>query len=459
MFKKLSFMFLALCISVVAFSSVYCINVNVGVIETGDVIYFDNSATHWDNVKIYIFHKENDKSTDLKSWDNSDNMTRIGDTDIWKFEITSDMDVDGKLFDWVIFHNGKGNGENQTIDLRYINPIYAFKVDGTEDNKKNGYWYAYDKSELEQLVEDCKKYEEKYYTEESWAAFETSLNEAKNGLKNELRIKDANNGMPGWECEYLTTVSNLKNAINKLIVDNSALQEKINEVKKKDTTGYTQDTIDALNSAISDAEKKIEGTLTVDEIKEQIQKLDDAINNLKTNKDIFKEKVQKGKDILDTDSKYYTDDSIKKLEEALNSVQSVLDNDKATVEDVNNAIKQVEDAINDLEFNDKLLDDLIEKENSTDFNKYTDESSNTLKEAIKEAEDLKTRGNVTVEEFKDIEKKINDGISNLVEKSAVNNTKNPNTGSYIFGVILMLLVATAVFVYTIKYGKKAKNNN
>ncbi len=458
--KKISFIFIALCMCIVTLSSVYCANIDVRKLKAGDVIYFDNSATHWNSVKIYIFNK-NDGDDKLKEWNDSDTMSNIDGTDIWKFEVTADM-LEGKTLGWVIFHNGNGSGENQTIDLCYIDNIYAYKADSTGDNNnKAGYWYVYDKSELEELINKCEEYEKEYYTEATWNSFEQSLNAAKDVLKTEIKLENADNGESGWKCEYQSAIERLKQAKDALVVNKQLLQDKIDEASGKDTTGYTKDTVDALNSTIAEAKEQYKGELSVDQLKEQLQKLDNAINGLKTDKDKLKEKVQEGNDKLESDSKYYTDDSVKKLQDALDNGKNVLDNGSATVKDIQDAVKQIEDAINDLEFNDKLLDELIEKGNSTEFDKYTDETVKTLKDAINEAEGLKSRGNVTVEEFKDIEKKVNDGINNLVEKekSVVNNTKNPNTGSYIFGVVLMLLVATAVFVYTIKYGKKVKNNN
>ncbi len=468
MLKKLSFVIIALCMCIVTLSSVYCANVDVRKLKTGDVIYFDNSGTNWNQVKIYIFNKSDGK---LNEWNNSDTMTRIGNTNIWKFEITSDMKIEEKNLDWVIFHDETNDsGEKQTIDLCYVDNIYAYKVDSTDSNdsnKRKGYWYVYDKSELQNLVEECKQYEEEYYTSDSWTGFETSLNSAKNLLTEEIKLEDPENHESGWNCKYQPAIENLKEKEKALVVDNKKLQEKIDEANKKEKEGYTKDSVDALNSAISEAEEKVKEELTVDEIKDQIKKLDDAINGLKVDKEKLKEKMQEGKDILDSDSKYYTDDSVKTLQDALNNAQNVIDNDNATVENVNDAVKQIEDAINSLDFNDKLLDDLIEKGNSTEFDKYTDETVKTLKDAIKEAEELRDSGDITVEKFKDIEKKVNDAINGLIEKTNVDNTQkeennnssNPNTGSYIFGVALMLAVSTAIFTYTIKYGRKVKNNN
>ena len=68
MFKKLSFLFITLCITLLTFSSVYCANVDMTRLKEGDVIYFDNSGTNWNSVKIYIFENN---GNGLYDWNDS----------------------------------------------------------------------------------------------------------------------------------------------------------------------------------------------------------------------------------------------------------------------------------------------------------------------------------------------------------------------------------------------------
>ena len=438
--KKVSFIFLAFCIAIVSLNYMYCANITVTSLKTGDVIYFDNSGTNWNDSK---------------------SMTKIENSNIWKFEITSDLQIEKDTYDCVIFHNGQGNGDNQTIDLGYISSKFAYKCSGNgEYNKRNGYWYLYDKTDLEKLLSECNKYEQQYYTPNSWEEFQLSIEEARKVLKKEVKLEDANNGEPGYKCDYFYKLNELEQSIQNLIVNKELLKEKIDKANEINIDKYTKDSVNNLNSAISEANSSYNDTnLTVENLKKQLDNLDKAINTLKPNKDELKEKIQEAKDTLDNeDFKYYTEDSLNTLKDNLTKAKEVFDNDNSTVDSVEDSIKNLGDALNSLEFNKQILEELLNEANNTSFDKYTDDTVNSLKEAIKEAEDLKTNGNISIEEFKKVEKKINDALNSLVEKVNSVKNNNPITGSNILIAIILLSVALIVLLITFIFLKRKKNN-
>ena len=81
------------------------------------------------------------------------------------------------------------------------------------------------------------------------------------------------------------------------------------------------------------------------------------------------------------------------MRELLSKADEVIADDNATVDDVSNAIKDVDKKIDELKFNRELITSLIEKAKSYDFNNYTDETVEALKNAIKEAEELLIKDN------------------------------------------------------------------
>ncbi len=468
--KRLSFIFLALFIALGCFSKIYGVdNINVTTIKQGDVIYYDNSYTKWDNVKIYIFNKSGDHVFNWK--DDKGQMQKIGNTDIWKFTVTSDIDVTSKNYDEVIFLKAdQSRNEDQTIDLGYISSYFAYVSEGVNterEYKQMGYWYLYDKTELKELLEECKKYEEKYYTSDSWAKFKTSMDDAQDVLDGEQKLESVNeDGSGGYKCDYFYKLEELQKANDELVIDKEVLNKKIKDAneKLKNADKYTEDSIDNLKNAIDKAQDKYDDdALELDELKEELTKLDDAINNLKPNKDKLKEKLDEVNGIIDNkDLKYYTDDSVNALKDKVNRGNEVYKNDEATLEEVENATNDLDGGIKGLELNKKMLEDLLNSTKDTDFDKYTDETVTALKSAINSAEELLKNGDITLDKFKNTLENLNTALNGLIEKQGevvTNNTQTPNTGSNILIAIILLSVGSIVLLITFIYTKKAQKNN
>ena len=153
------------------------------------------------------------------------------------------------------------------------------------------------------------------------------------------------------------------------------------------------------------------------------------------------------------------------MRELLSKADEVIADDNASVDDVSNAIKDVDKKIDELKFNRELITSLIEKAKSYDFNKYTDETVETLKNAIKEAEGLLIKDNFSPEEFDEVEKDVLAAIKGLVEKNIDNDqinsviSNNPITGTYIVIVVVVIGIAFAALIGTAVYSKKNKKVN
>lgn len=65
---------------------------NIRQLKTGDIIYFDNSGTNWDEVRVYLFSQSG--GSERFDWNSLPTMTQIGETDVYKYEITSDLDIE-----------------------------------------------------------------------------------------------------------------------------------------------------------------------------------------------------------------------------------------------------------------------------------------------------------------------------------------------------------------------------
>ena len=90
-------------------------------------LYFDNTATGWDEVYIYYWSEVNGQ---MQIWPGV-KMDRIGDTQLYKYVVPADAEQ-------VIFNNGQGGAGNQTGDMLIPGDGYVYN---------NGVWSEYGKTD------------------------------------------------------------------------------------------------------------------------------------------------------------------------------------------------------------------------------------------------------------------------------------------------------------------------
>lgn len=432
-------------------SVVSCVSKETRALKTGDVIYFDTNGLNadWNTVKIYFYSTWG--GSEMVSWDNSLNMEKIEGTTVFKYAVPASLNAESHNVNMIVFQNGKGGESNQTIGLEFIDTGYAYIIDDTYNDKQKGYWYVYDKTELIELYNSLKDYEEMYYTSDTWAEFENKLIAASDVINNEIRIGEK---VGGYTIVYDDIISELNTTKNNLIVNKELLKNKIDEVRQINPNGYIASTVDTLNKTIENAEDKYNSAdFTVDDIKTWIKNLDDAAKALK----VDKSELELLNTSLNKNIEYIAPTKLQEMKEILPSSDVVVNEPDATVADVNNYITEKKE----LKFNRELITILINKSNGIDFDKYTEESVNLLKEKIAKAEELLKQDKITIEEFDTVEKEINDAINGLVEKTNIPVTnkfvnKNPSTGTYIVIVIIVIVIALIVLIVTSLYNKKDK---
>lgn len=434
---------------------------DIKALKVGDKIFFDNSYSNWDNVKLYIFNK--DKGTGLFDWNDSLEMTKEGNSNIYSLEITQDIEdrygINSKNMDHIIFRNNNGN--SQSIDLAYFDSRYSYVFDRTESGKLKGYWYVIDTSELDNLCDEAEAIEKKYYTEESYSVLSGKLNDAKDILEDKIRVENAENG--GYTTVYFNYVNDLRTAIDSLVPNKQLIKNKIDEVLAGDYTGYTEESVNSLNNAIDNAENVYNSDdVTVQDIKDQITALDEAVNNLVVDKTRLADVISLVDDFIADYGKYINPEEIEVLKEVLNNGKNVLANENVTVENVSDAVDNITNVATNLHFNKELLEELIKNAKEYNLNEYTDNTSAVLKEAISDAEKLLTQNEITPEEFVKIEEKVNSAIKQLVKKQEgigsdeKIDSSNPLTGSTIVYIVGLMIISAGVFTASCIY---KKNNN
>ena len=276
--KKAKYLFLALA---VALAGVFQLGgeanalgtyKNIRQLKTGDIIYFDNSGTNWDEVRVYLFSQSG--GSERFDWNSRPTMTQIGETDVYKYEITNDLDIENYKDDYIIFSDNAGW---QTIDLGFIETGYAYLAD-------KDYWYVYDKSELVDLIRSAKEYEaySDYLSSESYDKLVAQIRNAEGVVNSEIRVKTDPNGS-GFYTDFDIALEDLQKSIDDLEIDTGKLEEILDreEISNIDRDKYTDDSLNDLDDAIRAAEDVLNNPdSTVKDIKNAADNVLEAIENL-----------------------------------------------------------------------------------------------------------------------------------------------------------------------------------
>lgn len=190
------------------------------------------------------------------------------------------------------------------------------------------------------------------YTEESWNTFEKAKADLEAAVKDNSDISEAKIN------ELIKALNDAKENLEKADpkVDKSELESLYNANKDKKDEGYTSSSWNTFQNAlkIADAILKNENA-TQEQVNNALDNLAKAIDGLEekqeepqteeVNKDKLQELYNENKDKKQGN---YTDDSWKVFNTSLNEAKAVLDNSKATQEEVDKALANLEEAIKNL---------------------------------------------------------------------------------------------------------------
>ena len=207
-------------------------------------------------------------------WGSRPSMTQIGETDVYKYEITNDLDIENYKDDYIIFSDNAGR---QTIDLGFIETGYAYLAD-------KDYWYVYDKSELVDLIRSAKEYEaySDYLSSVSYDELVAQIRNAEGVVNSEIRVKTDPNG-GGFYTDFDIALEDLQKSIDDLEIDTGKLEEILDgeEISNIDRDKYTDDSLNDLDDAIRAAEDVLNNPdSTVEDIKNAADNVLEAIENL-----------------------------------------------------------------------------------------------------------------------------------------------------------------------------------
>ena len=282
-----------------------------------------------------------------------------------------------------------------------------------------------DKSELQDLVNSVKSIDTSIYTKDSVTTLTSAVSEANTVLGDD-------NATYGDVQEKIT---NLKSAISGLKLDKSELQSLVNSANGIDTSIYTSASVATLNSAIADANTTLTNdNATYDEIQQKIAALKSAISALKLDKSELQELVKSAEKI---DTSVYTIDSVSNLTSAINKANTVLQDDKATSDDIKAQIKNLNNAVSSLV-----------KINSSNNNNINNGTTNN---------DNNNNNNTSPEANVDsnINNNNNNGNNNY-SNNTINNS-NPKTGDNLHLLVILLIIVISIYLISTVVMKKTKS--
>lgn len=270
-----------------------------------------------------------------------------------------------------------------------------------------------DTNHLEIALEMIKSLNKEHYTVDSWNNLQKAVAVAEGVLSNEMATQEEiDSAFTG----LIEAKDNLEYA-----VDKTALSLMIDVARELDLTDLTPSSVEALQVAISNAEKVLANeNATQEEVNKASQELVDAINNLVEIIDNSRlvQLVEAAEGL--TESKY-TASTWANLQLALEDAKEVVANKDATAVDVKEAFDKLSNSMVKLTLksNKVALERIISIGNSilNNSDKYVPSTIEGLDKLIKDAEVILNNNEATQNEVDEIVKELTEKIGNTREKA------------------------------------------
>ena len=310
--------------------------------------------------------------------------------------------------------------------IRVNNDEFALPED--IENVENELTEAMDKlvniSELQKVIENAENISGEKYTEDSWAVFVKALAAA-----NALIIKE-----DATQAEVDVAIQILNDAVKALEekpevveTDKLALQIAIEMAENADLEKVVPAVVKEFNEALANAKDVFDNaSATQDEVDNAFNRLANVMQMLEFFKG-DKTALQKMADqIADLTASDYIESTWNAMLPALEKANDVLGNENAMQEEVDEAYTQLVKAFLNLRLkpNKDLLNDLINKANGLKEAKYTEASWKVMDEALNEAKAVLDNPEATKQEVVNAKEALTRALAGLVEKPAADNNVN-----------------------------------
>ena len=285
-----------------------------------------------------------------------------------------------------------------------------------------------DKTALDKAIKDNTGKSKDDYTEDSWTKFEDALKAA----------QDVQKKADATQNEVDAAVKALNEAAAGLVkkpepvkVDKTALDKAIKDNSGKSKDDYTEDSWTKFDKAMTNAQEvQKNDKATQDEVDAAVKALNEAAAGLvkKPEPPVEVDKKALDKAIKDNSGKTkddYTEDSWNKFDKAMTNAQNVLDDETATQDDVDAAVKALNEATAGLvkkpepvKVDKTALDKAIKDNSGKSKDDYTEDSWNKFDKAMTNAQEVQKNDKATQEEVDAAVKALTDAAKALEKKPA-----------------------------------------
>ncbi|WP_405105592.1 S-layer homology domain-containing protein [Paenibacillus sp. FSL K6-1217] len=277
-----------------------------------------------------------------------------------------------------------------------------------------------DKTALQGKVNEAGKLDKKEYTAESWSNLERELTEANNVLNNPKATQDQVD-------QALAELQKALDDLEKIKVDKTALEGKVTEAGTLDKKEYTAESWSKLELELAEANSVLnDPKATQDQVDQALAELQKALEDLekiKVDKTALEGKVTEAGTL---DKKEYTAESWSKLERELTEANNVLNNSNATQDQVDQALAELQKALDDLEkikVDKTALEGKVTEAGTLDKKEYTAESWANLERELTEANNVLNDPSATQDQvdqaLAELQKALDDLEKIKVDKTAL----------------------------------------
>src|SRR5699024_7606608 len=209
-------------------------------------------------------------------------------------------------------------------------------------------------------------------------------------------------------------------------VDTSELQNLVDSSSNYNSDDYTEESYTAYSEALSQANDVLSNAdATQEDVNEALLALQNAINGLEDKPQINKDEIQSAiANAEKYDSKDYTEESFSNLSQALSNARSVMSNEEATQQQVDEAKNALQSAVEGLEAKgDKTaLQSLVDIAKEYTSEGYTEESFANLQSQITSAQAVLDNTNATQQQVDEAQSNLQSAIDGLEERPKADKT-------------------------------------
>ncbi|MDD2574235.1 MAG: hypothetical protein PHS69_07095 [Firmicutes bacterium] len=275
-----------------------------------------------------------------------------------------------------------------------------------------------DKSELEAAIAAAGELDEADYTAETWGVFASAMEAAEAVMEDEEATQE----------EVDNALAELNSAVDALEevvveVDKSELEAAIAAAGELDEADYTAETWGVFASALEAAEAVMEDEeATQEEVDNALAELNSAVDALEevvveVDKSELEAAIAAAGELDEAD---YTEKSWSKLEKALAAAETVMEDEEATQEEVDNALAELNSAVDALEevvveVDKSELEAAIAAAGELNEADYTEKSWSKLEKALAAAETVMEDDQATQKMVDKALAKLNKAMEKLEE--------------------------------------------